>query len=444
MIIKVKNNIGPEEALTTQHCKKKQSKPRCYKCHKKGHIKSECWVEAGDEDYQCPSKNKNSHNGYCDNNQGKVNANTANADTEVRAAIEEIVRILAAIGRIDSTHTDQPGLEQITFAVVKQIDMNTTYQLGYEQITFAAVKQIDTNTTDQPGYEQITHSTGPQTQIPGAISLTTPFASTFIAPQIRTPLVINVGKEEPLTPTPAPCGKGKAKAKPALPLPQSMRKSAHILKPSYYITRLLRGKGTTTGHEEEPAHTPSTAECHLDWPRPSASSAFLAANTSDFFNIETQLSPVATAKKLTQAPTIIIAFDSTTSHVIMASPTVSIVLLPTSTPSPHIIGSIPTGLDIKQTPSPTSIESKDHCYCTYKPAYSASISCIANSNTTDLTHPAASEETMQTISNNPHNIEQSHGQTPPGHDNEGEQQEQVQLLLKTVMVQDLDGATCTN
>jgi len=440
-IVKDKFNIGPEEALTTRHRKKKRSKPKCYKCRKKGHVKSECWVEAGDEDYQRPPKNKNSRNGYRDNNQGEVNANTANADTEVRAAIEEIVRILAAIGRIDSAHTDQPGLEQI--------DTNTTDQPDLEQITFATVEQIDTNITDQPVEQiqaairkiderttdqpvaQIAYSSRPQFMPPIAL----PFASPFIAPQIRTPLVINVGEEEPPTPTPAPRGKGKAKAKLAPPPLQSTRKSAHILKPSYYVTRLLRGEGTTTGHEEEPAHTPSTAERHWyhpDWPGPSASSAFSAADTSDFFNIEIHLSPVATAKELTQAPAIIVAFDSTTSCVIMAPPTVSIVPLPTSTPSPHIIGSIPTGLDVEQTSSPTSIESKDHRYCTHKPAHSASISCIADSNTTDPIHLAASEEPIQAISNKSHDIEQSHGQTPPGHDNEGEQQEQVQLLLKTI------------
>ena len=106
-------------------------------------------------------------------------------------------------------------------------------------------------------------------------------------------------EEEPPTPTPAPHRKGKAKAKSALP-PQPTRKSTRTSKPSYYITQLFRGKGTTTGREEEPAHTPSAAEhqwYHPDWTRPSASSTFLAAN---FANSEIDYSFVAKTTELIQ------------------------------------------------------------------------------------------------------------------------------------------------
>jgi len=221
-----------------------------------------------------------------------------------------------------------------------------------------------------------------------------------------------IPKEECPTSTSVPRGKGKAKAKSALP-PQPTCKSMRTSKPSYYVTRLFRGKGTTTGREEEPAHTPSTAEHHWyhpDWPRPSASSAFLAADTSDFFNVEIHLSPVAATKELTQVPTDIVISNSGTPNIIITLPIAPKALLPTSLPalpftvpptsavhqikckaspvsppapvtslstssptplptmpmpqilvsasqpqlSSHAIGSIPTGLDVEQTPSPTS------------------------------------------------------------------------------------------
>jgi len=300
-----------------------------------------------------------------------------------------------------------------------------------------------------------------------------------------------IPKEEHLTSTSVPRGKGKAKARPAPPPLQPTRKSTRIPQPSYYVTRLLRGEGTTTGREEEPAHTPSTAERHWyhpDWPGPSTSSTFSVADTSDFFNVEIHLSPVAATKELTQVPTNIVISNSGTPNIIITLPIAPKALLPTSLPalpfrvpptsavhqikrkaspvsppapvtslstssptplptmptpqilvlasqpqlSSHAIGSIPTGLDVEQTPSPTSIKSKGHCYCPHSSEHTTLGTCAADSNTADLTHLAASEETIQSISNKSHDIEQSHGQTPPGHDNEGEYQEQVQLLLKTI------------
>jgi len=226
-------------------------------------------------------------------------------------------------------------------------------------------------------------------------------------------------------------------------------------------------------------------ECNT---RPSASSAFLTADTSDFFNIEIYLSLVTTTKELTQVPTDIVISNSGTPNIIITLPLAPKVLLPTplpallftvpptsavhqikckaspvspsapvtslstSSPTPlptmlipqililasqpqlssHAIGSIPIGQDIEHSPSPTSNKSEDHWYCPHWPRHSVSNAHTADSNTTDPTHLAASKETIQALSNKSHDIEQSHGHTPPGHDNEGEYQEQVQLLLKTI------------
>ena len=93
----------------------------------------------------------------------------------------------------------------------------------------------------------------------------------------------------PTPPPPAPTRKGKGKAKQ----PQEpTRKSTRIPKPSYYVSRILRGEGTPTGHnaEDEPADAP-TPEArryyHPDWPfprsskaGPSASSAYVSGDTT--------------------------------------------------------------------------------------------------------------------------------------------------------------------
>jgi len=151
---------------------------------------------------------------------------------------------------------------------------------------------------------------GPSPSVPGAMPPATPsLPPPVTAPQPQTPshppFATDSGEEEmpeeeePPTPTPAPRRKGKAKAKSVLP-PQPTRKSTRTSKPSYYVTRLFRGEGTTTGQEEEPAHTPSAAErqwYHPDWTGPSASSAFSAA---DFANSEIDYSFVAETAELIQ------------------------------------------------------------------------------------------------------------------------------------------------
>jgi|SRR6267142_295121 len=81
-------------------------------------------------------------------------------------------------------------------------------------------------------------------------------------------------------------GKGKSKAKAKAKQPQELTcKSSHISKPSYYITHLLQGEGTTTTEdiENHPSFTLSESErrwYHLDWPRPSASSAYISGDIS--------------------------------------------------------------------------------------------------------------------------------------------------------------------
>ena len=156
---------------------------------------------------------------------------------------------------------------------------------------------------------------GPSPSVPRAMPLATPqLPAPVTAPQPQTPTQPPLAtesreeemleeEEEPLTPALAPRGKGKAKARPAPPPPQPTCKSTHISKPSFYITRLLRGEGTTTGQEEEPTHTLSTAErrwYHPDWPGPSASSTFSVA---DFANSEIDHSFVAETAELMQAST---------------------------------------------------------------------------------------------------------------------------------------------
>ena len=153
---------------------------------------------------------------------------------------------------------------------------------------------------------------GPSPSVPRAMPPATPqlpAPATALQPQMPTqpPPATKSGEEEmpeeeeePPTPTPAPRGKGKAKARPAPPPLQPTRRSTCISKPSSYITRLLRGEGTTTGQEEEPSHTPSAAErrwYHPDWTGPSTSSAYLAA---DFTNAEIDYSFVAETAELMQ------------------------------------------------------------------------------------------------------------------------------------------------
>ena len=88
--------------------------------------------------------------------------------------------------------------------------------------------------------------------------------------------------------------KGKAKAK--APPPAPMHKSMCVIRPSYYITHILQGEGTSAGQdiEQSPSHTPSEAEhCwyHPDWSRLSASYVHLVnPSTPDFtFIAETEV-----------------------------------------------------------------------------------------------------------------------------------------------------------
>jgi len=81
-------------------------------------------------------------------------------------------------------------------------------------------------------------------------------------------------------------GKGKSKAKAKAKQPQELTcKSLQISKPSYYVTCLLQGEGTTIAEdiENHPSFTPSESECHWyhpDWPGPSASSAYISGDIS--------------------------------------------------------------------------------------------------------------------------------------------------------------------
>jgi hypothetical protein len=81
-------------------------------------------------------------------------------------------------------------------------------------------------------------------------------------------------------------GKGKGKAKLKVKQPQELtHRSTHVSKPSYYITCLLKGEGTTAAQdmESQPVFTLSEAECcwyHPDWPGHSASMAYIQGNTS--------------------------------------------------------------------------------------------------------------------------------------------------------------------
>jgi len=81
-------------------------------------------------------------------------------------------------------------------------------------------------------------------------------------------------------------GKGKSKAKAKAKQPQELTyKSSCISKPSYYVTCLLQGEGTTTAEdiENHPSFTLSESKhhwYHLNWPRPSASTAYISGNTS--------------------------------------------------------------------------------------------------------------------------------------------------------------------
>ena len=216
---------------------------------------------------------------------------------------------------------------------------------------------------------------------------------------------------------------------------QSMCKPAHISKLSYYVTELRKDKGTTTEQGEEPICTPSAAEhCthHLDWAGQNALIAFLAADISGtpctiMASPTVFLAPLLSPVLAPSAPPV------PTAHQIMheASPT-TLGTMSSTTSTPHttvLVHNILIGQEVEHTPSPTSSESEDHSYHPHWPRHSAPSAYAIGSNIVDLTHLAASEETMQMISNGPHDIEQSHRQMPPRCENEGEHRAS---LLKSI------------
>jgi transposase InsO family protein len=113
VIKKGKSKNGPEEAFAANGQKKERRNIECHNCHRIGHYKSECWAKGGDKEGQYPPRregntsndnrnrgnhsdtnNGNNRNGQNRNNNRSNNrndkANSASADIEAWAAIEEI------------------------------------------------------------------------------------------------------------------------------------------------------------------------------------------------------------------------------------------------------------------------------------------------------------------------------------------------------------------
>ena len=105
--IREQGGNGSNEAFAANTQKKLRDKRNveCYNCHRLGHVKADCWAKGGDKEGQGPPRrdNQNIRGRNNDDNNGRNgqnrntnrrnhndNANTASADIEAWAAIEEI------------------------------------------------------------------------------------------------------------------------------------------------------------------------------------------------------------------------------------------------------------------------------------------------------------------------------------------------------------------
>jgi hypothetical protein len=75
-------NEAHDEAFNADYQKRKKRDVECYNCHKRGHVKSECWAKGGGQEGQGPKRKGHGKEGA---------AAAADPQLEAWAALEEVI-----------------------------------------------------------------------------------------------------------------------------------------------------------------------------------------------------------------------------------------------------------------------------------------------------------------------------------------------------------------